>query len=50
LTVARNGKKYKYKYYIEGLQEAIALIESTNNPGKLKGKITVKLTKNLEAK
>ncbi len=34
---------------IEGLQEAIALIESTDNPGKLKGKIIVKLTKNLEA-
>ena len=35
---------------IEGLQEAIALIESTDNPGKLKGKIIVKLTKNLESK
>jgi hypothetical protein len=34
---------------IEGLQEAIDLIRATDNPGKLKGKITVKLTKNLEA-
>ncbi len=99
LTVARNGKKYKYKYFnldaiiavgyrvnskkatkfriwatrilreyvvrgynlnqqiiskssekLQGLREAIALIESTDNPGKLKGKIIVKLTKNLESK
>lgn len=35
---------------LEGLQETIALIESTENPGKLKGKISIKLTKNLESK
>jgi hypothetical protein len=35
---------------IEGLREAIELIESNENSGKLKGKITIKLTKNMEAK
>jgi hypothetical protein len=35
---------------IEGLREAIELIESDENPGRLKGKITIKLTKNMEAK
>lgn len=35
---------------IEGLREAIELIQSNENSGKLKGKITIKLTKNMEAK
>ena len=32
---------------IKGLQEAIALITSNKNPGKLKGKLTLKITKNM---
>lgn len=35
---------------IEGLSEAINLLESSENPGRLKGKITIKLTKNMESK
>lgn len=34
---------------IEGLHEAVAFIESENNPGRLKGKIILKLEKNLNA-
>lgn len=33
---------------LEGLNETLALIESEKYPGKLKGKITLKITKNLE--
>jgi len=32
---------------LKGLREAISLIESNKNSGKLKGKITLKITKNL---
>ncbi len=35
---------------LEGLGEALALIESEKYPGKLKGKISLKITKNLEPK
>jgi hypothetical protein len=35
---------------LEGLDDAMALIESKKYPGKLKGKIVIKLTKTLEAK
>lgn len=35
---------------LEGLDDAIALIESKKYPGKLKGKIVIKLTKTLEPK
>lgn len=35
---------------LEGLDDAMALIESKKHPGKLKGKIVVKLTKTLEPK
>ncbi len=35
---------------LEGLDVALALIESKKYPGKLKGKIVVKLTKNMEPK
>jgi hypothetical protein len=32
---------------LEGLNEAIAMIESADHPGRVKGKITIKLTKDL---
>jgi hypothetical protein len=35
---------------LEGLDDALALIESKKYPGKLKGKIVIKLTKNMEPK
>lgn len=34
---------------IEGLQETIELLESNKNEGKLKGKITLKITKDLKS-
>lgn len=35
---------------LEGLDDALAIIESKKYPGKLKGKIVIKLTKNMEPK
>ena len=43
-----NLNKYqlsKSKENVEGLHEAVTFLESNNNPGELKGKITFKLTK-----
>ncbi|MES2315087.1 MAG: RhuM family protein [Patescibacteria group bacterium] len=37
----------KSEQSVEGLHEAIAFMESNTNPGKLKGKITMKVTKTL---
>ncbi len=44
-----NGRGHqKLPEQMEGLTEAIDLIRSNRNPGKLKGRITIRLTKNLE--
>jgi hypothetical protein len=48
--VLQRSKLGKSPEAIEGLTETLALIESERYPGKLKGKITLKITKDLEPK
>lgn len=44
----QRSKLQRSRESLEGLNETLALIESEKYPGKLKGKMTLKITKNLE--
>jgi hypothetical protein len=48
LITAKDGKQYLSPEKLVGLYKTIAFLESKSLSGKLKGKITLKLTEELE--